>query len=179
MVMIREQVMIGVSSSGDVERGKAIRAAYVQRARQLWGFARRLGLDPVTAEDVMQEAFLRAMREEANSIENLDAWLFRVVHNTAVDRLRRGVARDVSRVSRYLPPGQSDTPFPAVDERLWLWSLVDQLPERQRAVIYLRFRADFEFRTIARIMGISEGGAKSNGARALTSLRERMADHEG
>ena len=144
---------------------EAIEAAYSRRARQLWSFARRLGLDAASAEDVMQEAFLRAALQPQGSIVDLDAWLFRVVHNLSVDHTRR-----------HVPPiqmAESEVPseVSSSDELLSLWQQVDLLPERQRLVIYLRFRADLDFQTIARVLGISEGGARANGARGLDSLR--------
>jgi RNA polymerase sigma factor (sigma-70 family) len=87
----------------------AVAASYQRRARQLWSYGRRLGLDPETAE-----------------------------------------------------------------ERLALWQEVDRLPERQRAVLYLRYRADLEFAAIASILGITAGGARANCARALDRLRDWM-----
>lgn len=51
----------------------ALDVAYARRAGQLWAFARRLGLDSANAEDVMQEAFLRAVRLKPNEVANLDA----------------------------------------------------------------------------------------------------------
>ena len=152
---------------GAAEMGGVLEACYARRSRQLWSFGRRLGLDPGAAEDVMQEAFVRALQFDPRSISDLDAWLFRVVHNLAVDAIRHG--------------GYETTgPEPAVvdgsahDDRLDLWRAVDRLPERQRAVLYLRYRADLKFDAIAGILGISEGGARANGARGLTSLRKWM-----
>jgi RNA polymerase sigma factor (sigma-70 family) len=146
----------------------AVAASYQRRARQLWSYGRRLGLDPETAEETMQEAFARAAALLPGSVDELDAWLFRVVHNLAVDAHRR--ARRLSAVREIVPPsGDADA-----DERLALWQEVDRLPERQRAVLYLRYRADLEFAAIASILGITEGGARANCARALDRLRDWM-----
>ena len=116
----------------------------------------------------MQEAFSRAMNQPPDSIANIDAWLFRVVHNLAVDHQRR-MPRVREPVTRPVP----DTSLPN-DEQVALWALVDELPDRQRAVVYLRYRVDLNFATIAGILGITEGGARSNLARALESLRDGM-----
>ena len=146
----------------------AVAATYQRRARQLWSYGRRLGLDPETAEETMQEAFARAAALPPGSVNELDAWLFRVVHNLAVDAHRRASRLDSI---REIAPASGDVD---ADERLSLWQEVDRLPERQRAVIYLRYRADLEFAAIATIMGITEGGARANGARALERLRDWM-----
>lgn len=143
--------------------------AYDRRARQLWSFARRLGLDAHDAEDAVQEAFLRAGRGSAEPIHDLDAWLFRVVHNLAIDRhrVRRRDGPAGSRIDVAL--GGDD-----LDERLAVWQEVDRLPERQRAVVYLHYRAGLDFETIGGILSISASGARANAARALATLRARV-----
>ena len=115
----------------------------------------------------MQEAFARlATRTENGSVTDPRAWLFRVVHNLVVDDHRRSGARGIVEV-RESPP---------LEERGFVWHEVDTLPVRQRAVIYLRYRMDLDYATIAGILGITEGGARANGAKALAHLRDRMGD---
>ncbi len=147
-----------------------LEAAYARRARQLWSFGRRLGLDPDTAEEAMQEAFARAATLRPGEVANLDAWLFRVVHNLALDWRRRS-RRDIG--IREVEPAAAGE---ITNDRLSLWQEVDRLPERQRAVVYLRFRADLDFATVASILGISPGGARANCAKALETLRKWMAE---
>ncbi len=174
--MIHQPALLDVSAVDDSEMIAALRDVYSRRARQLRSFGRRLGLDEATAEDVMQESFLRAADQRAGSIDNLDAWLFRVVHNLATDHRRRGIAFLRWQLKARLIALDGDDHLRGADDRVWVWTAVDRLPERQRAVIYLRFRADFEFSTIARILGISEGGARANCARGLSSLRKWMTE---
>lgn len=152
----RDQPVVAVSPG--------IEETYVRRARQLWSFGRRLGLDSESAEDVMQEAFARAMRQPPGSIESLDTWLFRVVHNLAVDMGRQA---DIRRPRFELPAAAQSS-----DDSVLIWDAVDRLPERQRATVYLRFRADLDFASVASVLGISEGGARANCARALDGLRK-------
>lgn len=155
---------------------EGIRDAYSRRAPQLWAFARRFGLSEEEAEDVVQEAFLRATRQIPGSIVNLDAWLFRVVNNLANDFHRRNAASVRWRATNARAMGDASDQESHFDDRVWLWAAVDRLPNRQRAVVYLRFRADFDFEVIAQILGISAGGARSNCARALESLRTWMVE---
>lgn len=153
-------VVAGLTDRAEVE------CAYATRAGQLWSYARRLGLSAGDAEDAMQEAFSRAL-ESSVRIENLDAWLFRVVHNLSVDRSRAG-----SRVAGVEPA----TVHVSSDERLALWELVDGLPRTQRAVLYLRYRADLDFASVAQILGMSEGGVRAAASRALARLRQIAGD---
>lgn len=149
---------------------RAVEVVYERRARQLWEYGRRVGLDAGSAEEVMQEVFVRLLRLPAlRRPDNPDAWLFRSVHNAAVDqhrRMARITIRDISATA------------PEADEagRLALWTEVDRLPLRQRQSIYLRYRADFDYPTIAEVLGISESGARANVFRAMAELRERMSE---
>jgi RNA polymerase sigma factor (sigma-70 family) len=143
---------------------------YKRRVRDLWGYARRLGLDLARAEEVAQEAFARLLALAPTSRpDNADAWLFRTVHNLAIDEHRRSGFRQ----SLALPIPEQSLEW---DERLAVWDQVDRLPERQRAAIYLRYRADFGYTAVADILGISESGARANVFRALARLREWMVD---
>lgn len=58
--------------------------------------------------------------------------------------------------------------------RLALWDAVDRLPERQRAVVYLRYRADLTFDQIAEVLGIRAVSARSHASRALDRLGELL-----
>ena len=60
-----------------------------------------------------------------------------------------------------------------------MWSAVDRLPPRQRAVLYLRYRADMSYDRIATIMGITANGARNDASVATASLRRRLASEEG
>ncbi len=155
-----------------------VQALYERRAAQLWAFGRRLGLTADQAEDAVQEAFARLVRtmQLEGAVRQPDAWLFRTVHNLAMDHFRRaGRVRDISVGGRERGDSASPGSSGDLDERTMdLWTAVDRLPERQRAVVYLRYRVDFDFRTIARILSISEVGARANAFRALARLRREV-----
>lgn len=149
----------------------SVHQLYEQRATQLWTFGRRLGLAGDEAEDAVQEAFARYVRATQGdaALRQPGAWLFRTVHNLAMDHHRR------TRRVRFVDPNDRGSPeVPEADQSIDLWAAVDRLPERQRAVIYLRYRADFDFATIARILSISAIGARASAFRALRRLREEI-----
>ena len=160
------------SQNFDAAWTEAIEHAYERRARQLWEYGRRLDLDPSSAEDAMQEVFARALRlPGVRRPDNLDAWLFRSLHNYSMDQHRR------ERSVRLLP---SSEPVISADEadRLALWQEVDQLPLRQRQAIYLRYRAGLDYLSIASVLGISEQGARGNVFRAMAHMRDRMGERK-
>jgi RNA polymerase sigma factor (sigma-70 family) len=84
-------------------------------------------------------------------------------------RLRRRVGELVERIGRRPPPAVGDSV-----ERMTVWSVVDQLPMRQRQVMYLRYRADLTFEEIGLIMAITASGARAHAAKAKTSLRRSL-----
>ena len=59
-----------------------------------------------------------------------------------------------------------------------LWQAVDGLPARQRAALYLRYRADLPFERIGLVMGITPGAARSHATNALATLRRRFGPEE-
>ena len=89
-------------------------------------------------------------------------------------RLRRRLAglreRLLGRTSDEV--GQDD--FKASSDRLAVWAEVDRLPERQRQVLYLRYRADLPFEDIGEVLGISASAARSHATQAMAALRRRL-----
>jgi RNA polymerase sigma-70 factor (ECF subfamily) len=138
--------------------------------QNLFGLARRAGLDDQAAEDAVQETLVRLWLEVRSGTDVLDppAWSFRTVYRIAMDqhRVRRRLREIVERLGRQQPP-----PAPDMVQQLTIWSLVDRLPLRQRQVIYLRYRADMTFEEIALVMAITPSGARAHSAKAKTNLR--------
>jgi RNA polymerase sigma factor (sigma-70 family) len=145
-----------------------------RRGRELFGLCRRLGLDEDEANDAVQEAFLRMWSESARGtvILDADAWAFRVTYRLAMDRHRfRRLATSITeRLSAKPQPEEID---PA--DGWAVWAAVDELPPRQRAVVYLRYRADLSYDRIAKVMGITANGARNDASAATASLRRRLA----
>ena len=61
-------------------------------------------------------------------------------------------------------------------DRIAVWAEVARLPERQRHVLYLRYRADLSFEEIASVMGITASAARSHATQATATLRQRLGD---
>jgi RNA polymerase sigma factor (sigma-70 family) len=149
-----------------------------RRGRELFGLCRRMGLDDDEANDAVQETFLRMWKESLPGIVILDpeGWAFRVAYRLAMDhhrvvRLARSVA---DRLAARPTPDEIDP-----TDRMAVWAAVDRLPPRQRAVLYLRYRADLSYERIAEIMGITANGARNDASVATASLRRRLANEEG
>ena len=136
---------------------------------ELLRHARRLAGDG-EAEDVLQEALLRALRAypRLRHGEHLRAWLYRVTTTTAYDAHRR---RRPERLTDEPPavavePEHYDGAFEA---------LIDPLPEAARAALRLRFVDDLDYDAVAVALGCSPTAARQRVSTAVRSLRRQVA----
>ncbi len=135
---------------------------------ELLRHARRLA-GPRDAEDLLQEALLRALRAypRLQHADHLRAWLYRVVTTTAIDhhRARRPevlVGEPPAHVAA--PPEDDDGAFDA---------LIAGLPERTRLALRLRFVEDLDHDAIAARLGCTPEAARQRVSTAVRTLRER------
>lgn len=126
------------------------------------------------AEDIAQEAFLRAHRSwaEVSRFESPGGWVRVVAMNLARSGLRR-LGAEARALSRFA--GMSHTTFPELEphnERFW--ETVRSLPTRQREVVALHYLEDLAVVDIARILDISESTVKNSLAQARASLAKTL-----
>lgn len=141
----------------------------------LFDFARHQGLTDEQAADAVQEALLRLWRElrRGTTIERPPAWLFRTVYHLAMaqHRWRRQLALLLPRIA----PRRADYAGPEASDRLTVWGAVDDLPARQRQVLYLHYAADLPFDEVAGILGISASAARTHASRGLATMRRDLS----
>ena len=129
--------------------------------------ARRM-TDEQTAEDVLQEALLRALRAypRLRHADHLRAWLYRVTTTTALD-LHRARRREVVTDE---PPTASVEP--EYDDGAFE-SLIAPLAPTARDALRLRFVEDLDYDRIAVELGTSPEAARQRVSTAVRTLRER------
>lgn len=116
-----------------------------------------------TAEDVVQEAFVRVF-ERLDAVDEPGAYLRRTVVNLSRDHHRR---RDVAeRWQRRQPPSPLGLE-PELDET---WQALTALPEAQRTALVLRFYVDMKVADIAAVLDLPTGTVKSQIHRGLAAL---------
>ncbi len=130
--------------------------------------------DPAEAEDVAQEAFVRAFL----ALDSFDAerpfkpWLLQTTRNLAKNRLR-SVSRYWAMVKRWWQ--EQDTAVVATsvsrDESAQLWQAVQQLRPKAQEVIYLRYFLEMSEAETAAALDIPAGTVKSRLHRALQQLK--------
>jgi RNA polymerase sigma factor (sigma-70 family) len=144
---------------------------HADQGSALYDFARHQGLTDDQAADAVQEALLRLWRElqRGTAIERPVAWAFRTVYHLAMaqHRWRRQLALLLPRIA----PLRPDYAGPEGSDRLTVWAAIDDLPARQRQVLYLHYAADLQYEEVANILGISASAARTHGSRGLATLR--------
>jgi RNA polymerase sigma-70 factor (sigma-E family) len=144
-----------------------------QEHRRLVGMLGLLAGDRDLAEELAQEALVRACRDwrKVRDLDRPGAWLHRVVVNLALSghRRHRAEQRMLRRVHARRPHGVED-PDPAAGEPVR--RALEQLPLDLRAVVVLRFYADCSVADTATVLGIPEGTVKTRTRRALGMLRD-------
>lgn len=125
--------------------------------------------DGETGRDAVQHAFAIAIRERHSfrAEGSLEGWLWQIVLNEA---------RRMAATSRALPLHdgyeQSTNGHEADEYGLRAW--IATLPERQRAVLFLRYQADMQYSRIAEVLGIDVGTVSATLSAAHTKLRKAM-----
>jgi len=129
--------------------------------------ARRLA-GPEQAEDVLQDALLRALRAypRLRHADHLRAWLYRITTNAAMDA-HRARRREVPAAD----PAASITVDP--EQLDGFEDLITGLPDGVRATLRLRFVDDLEYDVIATRLDCSPEAARQRVSSALRTLRQR------
>jgi RNA polymerase sigma-70 factor (ECF subfamily) len=150
-----------------------IERLYREHAARYRRVAFAVVLDAQVAEDVVQDAFARAVvrRDSFRASGDAAAWLWRIVVNTAISRRRRAKLERRALELLRLAPDRADA---STGDRLG--ELVAGLPERQRAAVFLRYYADLDYAAIADALAIAPGtvGKLLHDARAR--IREVLHD---
>jgi RNA polymerase sigma factor (sigma-70 family) len=129
--------------------------------------------DPSLAEDIAQEAFVRAFDRwrSVGAHPSPEAWLLRVTINLALDSVRR-------KVPQFVAPEPVHIDEMVVNGVL-LRDALARLPAKQRAAMVLRYFAGYEEREIAVALHTSRGTVKTHLARGTRRLRQLLGGEEG
>lgn len=124
-----------------------------------------------TAEDVSQEAFLKALRRwpQLRQLDRPDAWVRRVACNLATSRFRR-LSIEARALLRWRSREDVAEPQQLPADLEGFWQLVRQLPDRQAQAVALFYADDLAVVEVAQVMGCAEGTVKAH----LHAARERL-----
>jgi RNA polymerase sigma-70 factor (ECF subfamily) len=169
----------------------ALEALYSRYARVVYSFAIRIVGDGPTAEEVLQEAFVRTWRQ-AGSFRtvrgNFASWLLSITHNLAIDELRKRQRRP----QRVDGVDISETLYGLVDEatnveeaaeasvlRERVAGALATLPEAQRVAVELAYFSGMSQREIAAHLREPLGTIKTRLRLGMMKLKTALADERG
>jgi RNA polymerase sigma-70 factor (ECF subfamily) len=172
-----------VTESALVERAAArdpdaIAKLYDFYAPKIQSFIYHRTSDPVVAEDLTAQVFLRvleAMRMGKAWHTSFSGWIYRIAHNLIVDYYRKKSQAAYTNLddAPHIPSGDGD-PYRTTAQKMdrdALLRAINQLTEEQAQVISLRFLEGYSIAEVARIMNKTEGAIKALQFRGMATLR--------
>jgi len=140
------------------------RERFISEVRACQGRLRRflasLCGDSALADDLAQEALVRAYVNSGRFIGNFKAWVFRIAYNCFIDNLRRVPAPSVSLSSPEALHLAGENVSEASFRHEELRRALTRIPEKERTAIVLHYFEDLPVKEIASIMQIPAGTVK-------------------
>lgn len=161
----------------EVDAASATEQLFTQYRGDVYRYARFTLGDPVAAEDVVQEVFLRVLRSwgQFKGKASVRTWLWTVVRSCVIDYTRRHRRdRDATPFEERMA-GEFEMQTAAVEVEEMLRSL----PCDQRQVVVLRLIEDWSTADAAKALGWSESKVKVTLHRAVARIREEEMRHGG
>jgi RNA polymerase sigma-70 factor (ECF subfamily) len=168
-----------------VRRGDAdaFGVVYGRHASSAFSLAYRMMGSRSAAEDVTQEAFLSAWRSGARYDRgrgSVRTWLLGIVHNRAIDAMRRGKVRDFPRADdenaaeRLEADERTDSEVARRQEAETIRAAIETLPSEQSRVIELAYFGGFTHTEIADMIKAPVGTVKGRMRLGLKKLRDEL-----
>lgn len=162
-----------------------LRQFYRRYADEIYLYLYSLCKSRETAEDLMQEVFLKALLSLPDQNENLRAWLYKVARNACFNELRNRKRElqsehieDISASAREsLQENSSDNLVDELirsEQRRFLYEAMLKLPDRQREILELFYFFELSIKEIAEIMRLTSQNVRVLAYRAKKKLREYM-----
>ncbi len=176
--------LLALACEGDAD---AFELIYDRHSTVAYSLAHRICGRRGLAEDVVQEAFLslwhRRDRYEAGRGE-VRSWLLQIVHNSAIDRLRRSDVHERRRASaegiedRLEAPDRPDEEVEQREQATVVRRVLEALPDEQRRVVELAYFCGLSHRQIAEKLEQPVGTVKGRMRLALLKLHGQLTAAE-
>lgn len=155
-----------------------------QYSEQLYWQVRRIVMNHDDADDVLQNAMLKAWNsiDSFRSDSKLSTWLYRIVINESLDFIRRqkkqaavSTDNDMTGIANTL---MADRYFDGDEAQAKLQAAIALLPEVQRTVFNLRYYDEMKYSEISQILNTSEGALKASYHIAVKKISEYFKQHD-
>jgi len=181
-----ENALIEGMTRGDP---RAFREFVERYKKKVYYLALDMAGNPVDAEDISQEVFLKVYRSFSTFRKGakIGSWLYRVTYNASIDHLRKrgaapepvedGVLESRSQVDSGLPGTVPSDPAAAAESsqlRDRIDRALEKVSPQEKAVFMLRHYDDLMLKDIAESLGLSIGSVKSYLFRAVRKLQKEL-----
>ena len=165
-------------------RQEAFELLYDRHGGAAFSLSYRMVGNRVTAEDITQEAFLSIWRSRLRydaTRGSVRTWVLGIVHNRAIDALRRNMVHDRRRAAMdgveesFEAPERTEVEAARRQEASSVRSALNELPEEQSTVIELAYYGGFSHSQIAEMLEMPVGTVKGRMRLGLEKLRRSLA----
>ena len=147
--------------------------------KPMYNVCLRMVGNALEAEDVMQEAFLKAFTkiDTYEGVVSFGAWLKKIVINRSLDYLKKRKVK-FEEINEKIPEEEPEGIVISEVHTEYLKKAIQQLPDGYRVVLTLYLLEGYDHEEIAQILGISNGSSRSQYLRAKLKLRELLKKEE-
>jgi len=147
--------------------------------KPMYNICLRLVGNAVEAEDVMQEAFLKAFTkiDTYEGKVSFGAWLKKIVINRSLDELKKRKVKFVE-LNEKIPDEEPVSLNMSEVQMEKLKNTIQQLPDGYRVVLSLYLLEGYDHEEIAQILGISNSSSRTQFLRAKQKLRQMLQKEE-
>jgi RNA polymerase sigma-70 factor (ECF subfamily) len=169
-----EQKTIRRAAAGD---RVAFRALVLEHSHAMFRLAWRLTGDESVADDIVQEAFIKAWRKlgDFRMQSSFRSWLHRITVNAAMDHLRKQSRRDQFETGEPEFEGLAQSVAPVQDRQIDIQTQTEaamrQLTDTERAALLLRHYEGHSIKEIADMLEMTTGACKQAVFRAVRKMR--------
>ena len=159
----------------------AVRQLYARHARALHRYVERFCPDRSSADDIVQETFIRAWRhlpQLSSGDLPVRPWLFRVARNLLIDADRAARSRPITVRAQPAEEGRDDTGLNQVLDQQLVTDALHRLSPAHRTVVVETFYHGRTLAKVARQLGIPDSTARSRLHYALQALRRELEDRQ-
>ncbi|MGB3762738.1 MAG: RNA polymerase sigma factor SigM [Ornithinimicrobium sp.] len=162
--------LMALHRSGDEQ---AFGEIFRRHKDRMWAVALRTTRDPEVASDAVQDGFVNAFRraESFRGDAQVSTWLYRIVVNACLDRMRR--SKPTADIADHDPVEPRDH-HRSVEVRLDVRAALAELPEAQRLALVLVDMHGLSIAQAAAVLEVAEGTVKSRCSRGRAALAEAL-----
>ena len=165
----------------DGDPDAVIRQLYSHHAKALHGYVQKFCPDRASADDIVQETFIRAWRhlpQLSADDRPVRPWLFRVARNLLIDANRAARARPMTVQEQAAGEVGTDSGLEEILDRQLVSAALQHLSPAHQTVLVETFYRGGTVATVARELGIPHGTARSRLHYALDALRKQLQQND-